>query len=104
MTLKNLTEYQVRFLQGMADGTRLRIIKALREREKTVTQLVTELGGSQANISGHLRTLKESGILKSRQEGKYVFYSLRDETINEFLSYMEEMLFKLRQKAIMEGI
>lgn len=103
MTLKNLSEFQVRFLQGMADRTRLRTIKALTEREKTVTQLVTELGSSQANISGHLRTLKESGILKSRQEGKYVFYSLRDETIDEFLSYMEEMLFNLRQKAIMEG-
>jgi len=103
LTLKNLTEFQVRFLQGMADRTRLRIIKALAGREKTVTQLVTELGSSQANISGHLRTLKESGILKSRQEGKYVFYSLRDETIDEFLSYMEEMLFNLRQKAILEG-
>ncbi|MDI3481298.1 MAG: hypothetical protein PWQ97_953 [Tepidanaerobacteraceae bacterium] len=104
MTLKNLTEFQVRFLQGMADSTRLRIIKALSEHEKTVTQLVKELGGSQANISGHLRTLRESGILKSRQEGKYVFYSLRDEAINEFLNYMEEMLFNLRQKAILEGI
>lgn len=104
MTLKNMSEYQVQFLQGLADRTRLRIINALKEHEKTVTQLVAELGSSQANISGHLRTLKESGILKSRQKGKYVFYSLRDEAINEFLSYMEEMLFNLRQKAIMEGI
>ncbi|AYO31878.1 MAG: hypothetical protein PWR06_1341 [Thermoanaerobacteraceae bacterium] len=104
MTLKNISEYQVQFLQGLADRTRLRIINALKEQEKTVTQLVAELGSSQANISGHLRTLKESGILKSRQKGKYVFYSLRDEAINEFLSYMEEMLFNLRQKAIMEGI
>jgi ArsR family transcriptional regulator len=104
LTLKNISEYQVQFLQGLADRTRLRIINALKEQEKTVTQLVAELGSSQANISGHLRTLKESGILKSRQKGKYVFYSLRDEAINEFLSYMEEMLFNLRQKAIMEGI
>lgn len=103
MTLKNIQEFQVEFLQGLADKTRLRIIRALEGHEKTVSQLVKELNSSQANISGHLRTLKDRGILKSRQEGKYVFYSIKDEAISEFLSYMEDMLFALRQKAI-EGI
>lgn len=96
----NLTEFKVQFLQGLADKTRLRIIEALREREKTVTQLVNELGASQSNISGHLKTLKESGILKCRQEGKYVFYSLRNENIGEFLMYLETILFNLRMEAL----
>jgi len=96
---KNTLELQVEFLRGLGDKTRLKIVKALMGREKTVTQLVKELGSSQANISGHLKTLKNSGILKSRQEGKYVFYSLGDEMIQEFVVYMEDMLISLNQKA-----
>jgi len=100
---KNALEFQVDFLRSLGDKTRLRIIKALTEREKTVTQLVEELESSQANISGHLKTLKDSGILKSRQHGKYVFYSLNDEEIHELLTYLENRILSLRQKAL-EGI
>lgn len=91
------------FLRCLGDKTRLRIIKALMEREKTVTQLVQELQSSQANISGHLKTLKNTGILKSRQQGKYVYYSLNDEDIQELLIYLERRILSLRRKAF-EGI
>ena len=87
-------------MNGLSDRTRLRIIKALMDREKTVSELVKELEGSQANISGHLKTLKTSGILKSRQEGKYVFYSLSDDAVHDFIMHLEETLIVLRQKAI----
>jgi len=103
MTLRDIHEFQIEFLQGLADKTRMKIIEALMEDEKTVSQLVNELQCSQANISGHLKTLKQSGILKSRQQGKYVFYSLRDPAIVEFLKYMKDMLILLRHKAL-EGV
>ncbi len=93
----------MQFLHGLADRTRLRIIKSLMEHEKTVSQLVNELNGSQANISAHLKTLKAIGVLQSRQQGKYVFYSLRDDSICEFLQYLEEMLLNMRKQAL-EGI
>jgi len=99
---KNALEFQAEFLRCLGDKTRLRIVKALIEREKTVTQLVQELQSSQANISGHLKTLKNSGILKSRQQGKYVYYSL-DEDIEELLTYLENRILSLRRKAF-EGI
>lgn len=100
MSLVDHIEYQVQFLQGFADKTRLRIIRSLMDDEKTVSQLVTELGCSQANTSAHLKTLKNSGILKSRQEGKFVFYSLRDEAIYDFLMYLDKMLLDMRKKAL----
>lgn len=100
MTLRDIHEFQIQFLQGLADKTRMRIIEALMENEKTVTELVNELHCSQANVSGHLRTLKQSGILESRQQGKYVFYSLKDPAIVEFLKYMKDMLKILRHKAM----
>lgn len=100
MSLIDHIEYQVRFLQGFADKTRLRIIRLLIEDEKTVSQLVIELGCSQANTSAHLKTLKNSGILKSRREGKFVFYSISDEAIHDFLRYLDEMLFDMRKQAL----
>ncbi|MGI6485624.1 MAG: ArsR/SmtB family transcription factor [Tepidanaerobacteraceae bacterium] len=100
MIFKSLQEYKVQFLQGFGDKTRLKIIMALMEEEKTVSELVKELGCSQANISNHLKTLRDSGILKSRQEGKFVFYSLKDESVCEFVKYLDKMLLNLRKKAL----
>lgn len=95
----NLTEYKIQFLQGLADKTRLKIIEALKEREKTVSQLVAEIGSSQSNISGHLKTLRNSGILKSRQEGRYVFYSLCDKIICDFIYDLENLICNISQKS-----
>ena len=97
------SEFKVEFLRGLADNTRLKIIQSLKDREKSVSELVKEVGGSQSNISTHLKLLKTTGIVKSHNEGKYVYYSLQDETIYDFLSKLEEMLLMMRRKAI-EGV
>lgn len=97
------SEFKVEFLRGLADNTRLKIIESLKDREMTVSQLVEEIGSCQSNISTHLKLLKTTGIVKSRNEGKYVYYSLRDETIYEFLSKLEDMLLLMRRKAL-EGL
>lgn len=94
------SEFKVEFLRGLADNTRLKIIESLKDRERTVSELVKEIGCSQSNISGHLKLLKTTGILKSRHEGKYVYYSLRDKSIYDFLIRLEEMLLLMRSKAI----
>jgi len=97
---KDLMEHRLLFLQSIADKTRLKIIKALMEDEKSVGELVAELNSSQANVSAHLKTLKNSGILKRRQEGKYVFYSLKDKSICDFLDYLDKMLSDMRKQAL----
>lgn len=95
----SLSEYKVEFLRGLADNTRLKIVEALKEQEKTVSELVETVGSSQANISTHLKLLKTTGIVKSRSKGKYMYYSLRGEAICEFLNSLEEMLILMRKKA-----
>lgn len=57
---------------------RLRIIHALIGGERTVTDLVKKLGATQANISRHLQTLQQAGLLKRRKEGLYVYYRIAD--------------------------
>lgn len=65
----------------LAEPMRLRLIQALFDGEKNVTDLVAATGGTQANISRHLQTLIASHVLARRKEGLQVYYRIADPTI-----------------------
>ncbi len=65
----------------LAEPMRLRLIQALFDGEKNVTELVELTGGTQANVSRHLQTLIAAHILTRRKEGLQVFYKISDPTI-----------------------
>ncbi len=65
----------------LSERMRLKLIIALEPGEMNVTQLVGATGGTQANISRHLNSLTEAGILGRRKEGLMVYYSIADNTI-----------------------
>ncbi|MEO7424580.1 MAG: metalloregulator ArsR/SmtB family transcription factor [Fibrobacteria bacterium] len=62
-------------LKALAHETRLLAVCCIGDGEKTVQELEAFLETSQSNVSQHLSRLKAAGILKSRKEGKQVFYS-----------------------------
>lgn len=70
-------------LKALADPTRLKILLLLERDECCVSDLVEEVGGSQANVSKHLSVLKNAGIVKSRREGMNVCYSLEEPAVFE---------------------
>ena len=65
----------------LAEPMRLRLIQALFDGEKNVTELTALTGGTQANISRHLQTLIAAHVLDRRKEGLQVFYRVADPTI-----------------------
>jgi DNA-binding transcriptional ArsR family regulator len=65
-------------LKALSDPTRLAILHALETGERNVTDLLGELGGSQANLSKHLARMRHAGILASRREGTNVYYRVVD--------------------------
>ncbi len=65
----------------LSEPMRLRLIQTLMAEELSVGALVTATGGTQANVSRHLQTLAEAGIVGRRKEGLQVFYSIADPTI-----------------------
>jgi DNA-binding transcriptional ArsR family regulator len=67
----------------LSEPMRLRLLYALMEEEKTVSQLVRETGGVQANVSKHLSLLLDAGILARRKEGTSAYYRITDESIFE---------------------
>jgi ArsR family transcriptional regulator len=65
----------------LSEPMRLRLLHALFDGERSVNTLVEATGGTQANISRHLQTLADAGLLARRKEGLQVFYSIADPSI-----------------------
>lgn len=65
-------------LKAMADPTRLKILHALYSDERCVSEILEEVGSSQANVSKHLTVLKRAGLVDSRREGTNVYYRIID--------------------------
>ena len=68
------------------DSTRIRILFVLFEAEVCVCDLARALNMTQSAISHQLRILKQSQLVKSRCEGKSVFYSLADDHVRTIIS------------------
>ena len=73
------------FFSVFSDYTRVKILSALAISELCVTDLSRLLGINQTTISHQLRFLKSSGIVKCSRQGKIIFYSLTDDSINDIL-------------------
>jgi DNA-binding transcriptional ArsR family regulator len=67
----------------LGEPMRLRLLHALIAGEQPVNALVERLGGTQANISRHLQTLADGGMVCRRKEGLQVFYRISDPSIFE---------------------
>jgi ArsR family transcriptional regulator len=61
---------------GLADKTRLRILNLIRDDEVCVWFFTEVLGESQPKISRHLAYLRNAGIVSTRRNGKWIFYSI----------------------------
>lgn len=68
------------------DPTRIRILYAMLDAERCVNDIAGLLEMSQSSVSHQLRILKTSKLVKSRRDGKSIFYSLDDEHVRSILS------------------
>ncbi len=81
LTLSRLTDvYKV-----FGDSTRLKIIFLLNNRELCVCDIAYVLGMGQSAVSHQLRILRAANLVKTRREGKSIFYSLDDEHVSRIL-------------------
>lgn len=74
--------------KALAEPARLHILNALRDGEKTVSQLMEETGLGQANVSKHLKLLHSLGFAARRKEGLYVYYRLADPAVFQLCDIM----------------
>ena len=67
--------------KALSEPNRLKLIIALEDGEKNVGDLIELTGLKQANVSRHLQTLTDAGILSRHRNGLAVIYSIADSSI-----------------------
>jgi len=67
--------------RAFSDTSRVRLLSALVERELNVGTLAALIGLSESAVSHHLRSLRQMKLVKTRREGKEVYYRMDDEHI-----------------------
>ena len=73
-----------------SDSTRVKILCSLFENELSVTEITEATGVSQTAVSHQLRILKQNKLVKSRREGKSIFYSLADGHVRTIIAQGRE--------------
>lgn len=81
-----------RFFSGLDDPTRVLILQLLLEGEKAVSELVSAIGSPQGRVSTHLGCLRHCGYVKTRREGRNVYYRLADERVRALLRIAQELM------------
>ena len=85
-TLEKMPNYDMfnrlaEFFKILGDTTRAKILYALDQNEMCVCDIANVLGMSKSSISHQLGTLRRSGIVRCRKEGKEVYYTLDDDHV-----------------------
>lgn len=61
---------------ALSDPLRIQILELLRQQELCVCELCEQLSSSQSKLSFHLKVLKEAGLVRARQDKRWIYYSL----------------------------
>lgn len=82
---------QARVFKAVCDEKRLYIINLLRQGERCACQLLEDLDISQPSLSYHMKILVESGIVRSRQDGKWTHYSISQAGSNQAIELLSSI-------------
>ena len=75
-------------LKALAEPIRIELIAVLASGERCVCDLQSDLGLAQSRLSFHLKVMKQAGLVADRQEGRWVYYRLRAEAIDELCVWL----------------
>lgn len=76
--------------EPLADPTRLRIVEALRDGERSVGELTQLAGIAQSGVSRHLRILQDAGFVAVRADAQRRLYALRPEPFQAIDAWMDD--------------
>ena len=80
---EDLAAQVAELFSALSDTSRVRIIATLAGHEMNVGALASAVGISESAVSHHMRHLRQMRLVRTRKEGRYVFYALDDDHIND---------------------
>jgi ArsR family transcriptional regulator len=89
--LENRYEIKIRIFKALSDERRLKIVEILKSGEECACLLSEQLEIAQSSLSYHMKILCDSGLVKSRQEGKWTHYRLSKSGSETAVTLLKEM-------------
>ena len=84
-------EQSVQLFHALSDSTRLSILQRLRFGERCVCDLTDALDAAQSRLSFHLKVLKDANLVTDRREGRWMYYTLNPDTLNQLAETVEAL-------------
>lgn len=88
--LQSLSVDVIMIFKALSEPIRVEVIELLKEQEMCVCDLCDRLDVAQSKLSFHLKTLKKAGLVRSRQEGRWIYYRLNLSRLVELEEYLSE--------------
>ncbi len=82
--------------KALNDATRREILELLQKQDLSAGEIVEQFNLSWPSVSHHLDILKQAGLVTSKKEGQYVYYSLNTTVVDEILKWL--LQFKTKKK------
>jgi len=89
--LPSVYDEHAKVFKALCDEKRLRILELLRGGEKCACVLLEQLDLGQSGLSYHMKILVESGIVESRQEGKWTHYRISESGSSYALELLRQL-------------
>jgi ArsR family transcriptional regulator len=93
------TKKAVTLFHALSDETRLELLDRLSNGEQFVCELTDTMKAAQSRLSFHLKVLKDAGLVEDRREGRWMYYSLSSQAIEE----LEDLVDSLKKAAKSAG-
>jgi len=97
--MNNYYAAQAMIFKAFCDENRLKILEMLQDGEKCACKILEQLEISQSTLSHHMKILVESGLVQTRNEGKWTHYSYSPEGIRQ----AKELLNEITTTKVAEG-
>ncbi len=80
-----------KIFKALGDAGRLAVIDLLKDREMSAGQLLKEIKMGQSTLSHHMKILCDSGVVNSRKESRWVYYTINKNTMAEIASCINSL-------------
>jgi len=87
-----LYKLKAEFFKTLGHPARIRILELLSERDRSVGELLPEIGIESSNLSQQLGVLRRSGVVEARKDGNTVIYPISSPDIAELLAVARKVL------------
>ena len=98
--MDNKYDNNAKIFKALSDSNRLQIIYILSLGEKCACRLLEHFKFTQPTLSHHMKVLMECGLVDSRKEGTWNYYSLNKDNANELIRFLNELMLSNKELII----